>query len=774
MDERRERTLTWAGAATAEEAPAVVGGRYEDLGLLAEGGMGEVRRVRDRLLDCIVARKSLGPDRVASPAARARFVAEATVTARLRHPGIVAVHDRGEDPDGALWYTMTEVRGDTLAARIAAERGTDDGLRRLVSVLVRVCDAVAFAHQEGVVHRDLKPDNVMVGPFGEVLVVDWGIAGRVGSDEEGAVGTPGWVAPEQARGSAPAPPADVYALGGLLHAVLTGGPPRTGPAASLWWAVITDPPLVAPGGPPVLAAWCARSMAPAPEERPTALALGEGLTRWLLDAERSAEARALVARAAAERGAIAALSERATALRSRAAAFLAALPPYADPDAKAPAWAWEDEAAGAERELAVRETAWLQQVGSALERDPELAEAHAALADHHAAALLRAEAERRPHDALRAEGFLRRHDRGRHAELLRGDGAVTLLSDPPGAEVVAHRVVERGRRLVAERVGVVGVTPLRDAPTERGSWLFELRHPDRAVSWVPVFLGRGDRWDGVAPGEVAPTPLRLPLPGELGPDERLVPPGWCWIGAPPDPTEPLPRQRVWVDGFVARRFPVTIGEYREFLADLARSDPDRAVALGPHGRQVDGRGPLTRLRDGAVELTFHEPRSDAHPITQITWHAAVAFAEWEARRTGLPWRLPDEVEWEKATRGVDGRRWVCGDHFEPSWFHVPEAAPTARALEPVGQRPVDTSVYGVCDLTGNAATWCANGWRDGRAADDAGRLSTPPPGDLRVVRGGSYSSGGPPAAARHADRPDAWFQNLGFRLVRSAAGQPID
>ena len=218
-----DRTITWQSPHHGEIAPeSGFAERYEDLGLIAQGGMGEVRRVRDRQLGRVVAMKILAIDRIQSMGTAARFVAEATITAQLVHPGIIAVFDRGER-SGTLWYTMTEVRGATLAQRILASRGSPDGLRSLVQILHRVCEAIAYAHSEGVIHRDLKPDNIMVGPFGEVLVMDWGIACKL-AEPAGAAGTPGWVAPEQARGETPAPQADIYALGGVLHAFLMGGP----------------------------------------------------------------------------------------------------------------------------------------------------------------------------------------------------------------------------------------------------------------------------------------------------------------------------------------------------------------------------------------------------------------------------------------------------------------------------------------------------------------------------------------------------------------------
>jgi serine/threonine-protein kinase len=164
---------------------------------------------------------------------------EARVIARLEHPGIVPVHDAGTLPDGRMFYAMKRVDGRRLD-EIAPGASLPDRLR----IFQKVCEAVAFAHAHGVLHRDLKPENVMVGPFGEVLVMDWGVARVLDEAPEApplapreppaaataegtVVGTPAYMAPEQAAGRAEGvgPAADIYALGGLLHFLLTGRPP---------------------------------------------------------------------------------------------------------------------------------------------------------------------------------------------------------------------------------------------------------------------------------------------------------------------------------------------------------------------------------------------------------------------------------------------------------------------------------------------------------------------------------------------------------------------
>jgi serine/threonine-protein kinase len=177
--------------------------------------------------------------------------AEARTIARLEHPGIVPLHDLGILPDGRLWYAVKLVRGrrlDELEARPL----------ELLRVFQRICESVAFAHANGVVHCDLKPENVMLGDFGEVLVMDWGVAREIGTAAGVVAGTRGYMAPEQENGVAVDAPADVFALGAMLRALLPAKLPKP------------------------LAAICAKATAPNPRDRyPSARDLVADVTLWL-------------------------------------------------------------------------------------------------------------------------------------------------------------------------------------------------------------------------------------------------------------------------------------------------------------------------------------------------------------------------------------------------------------------------------------------------------------------------------------------------------------
>src|SRR5579885_194381 len=179
----------------AEGPTPAAAGRYRVLRDLAEGGLGVVQVARDEEVRREVALKRIRPRFAHDPDCRRRFLFEAELTGRLEHPGVVPVYGLGLDADGCPYYAMRLVRGETLAEAVArfhaADRpGRDPGeralaFRQLLGRFVAVCNTVAYAHSKGVLHRDLKPVNVMLGPFGETLVLDWGLAKPV-APEEGA------------------------------------------------------------------------------------------------------------------------------------------------------------------------------------------------------------------------------------------------------------------------------------------------------------------------------------------------------------------------------------------------------------------------------------------------------------------------------------------------------------------------------------------------------------------------------------------------------------
>ncbi|MBN2580978.1 MAG: PAS domain-containing protein [Pirellulales bacterium] len=326
--------LTVASSVSPEPgspAPAVPEGtlpesRYVTARLHAEGGIGRVWLAHDRQLHREVALKTLRPEMIRRGRVRSRFLQEAQITGQLEHPGIIPVYELIAAPrSGAPFYSMRFVRGRTLDEASwlfhhKRREGAEDplGLVSLLSAFVTVCNTVAYAHSRGVVHRDLKGENVLLGNFGEVFVLDWGVAKVLGTPEEGegtplqgqgltvepghtiqgdVMGTPAYMAPEQAEGRLDLIDhrTDIYGLGAILYEILTGQPPFSGSSTvEVLEKVKHDDPLppqqLWPEAPRTLEAACLRALSKNPADRyPSAAALGLEIQTWQDVQRRQAE-----------------------------------------------------------------------------------------------------------------------------------------------------------------------------------------------------------------------------------------------------------------------------------------------------------------------------------------------------------------------------------------------------------------------------------------------------------------------------------------------------
>lgn len=301
-------TLTNGPApAPAPALPARVG-RYHVAREIAHGGMGVILAAHDPDLGRAVALKVLLHQHLGRPGYRERLIEEARITGRLQHPGIAAVYERGDLPDARPYFAMELIDGATLDAQLAARASPVENLPHFVAVFERVCQTLAYAHARGVIHRDVKPLNVMVAPFGVVKLMDWGVAcdpsadPRPCADAPGAsevLGTPAYMSPEQAQGD-PArvdERADVFGLGGILCAVLTGAPPYPGTSTRKVYARAKRADLAdafarlhAAHAAPELVALAKRCLAPHRDARPRdARAVAQELTAYIESDLRRAE-----------------------------------------------------------------------------------------------------------------------------------------------------------------------------------------------------------------------------------------------------------------------------------------------------------------------------------------------------------------------------------------------------------------------------------------------------------------------------------------------------
>ncbi len=474
------------GQPSAIELPGTAGNRFRILTFLAQGGLGRVLVAEDGELGRKVVIKEIKPKYADDATCRQRFVSEAEITGGLEHPGIVPVYSLGNHCDGRPYYAMRLIYGTTLrsAARTFHQRFSQSPtpmlpiveLHQLMRRFIDVCHAVQYAHSRGVIHRDLKPDNVMLGKFGETLLVDWGLAKVIGRTDAcrdpveqtlrprsgsgstatvrgSTLGTPAFMSPEQAAGDPDevGPASDVYGLGATLYYLLTGKAAfegRTVPEilAKVKRSEFRRPREVCSAVPAALEAICLKAMARSPADRyPTATDLIQDLERWIADEPVSAYTETRGERLARW------MRRHRTGVQA-AAAILLSVALISSAAMLVVARAWRNEKAARQAAVESRSEAvtrfrqaresvdrWMTGAGHELGYYPDLQKTRLRLLEQAAADY---------------ESFVRMHSDDHDLELERGRTYVRLghlrrtLEDPPGAQ----EAYETAEQIFAEAV----------------------------------------------------------------------------------------------------------------------------------------------------------------------------------------------------------------------------------------------------------------------------------------------------------------------------------
>jgi len=799
--------------------------RYKDKGILGRGGMGVVRRVLDRDLGRKVAMKVIRRDRTDIPGVLVRFVREAQATARLEHPGIVPVYDIGRMEDGRIFFTQRVVEGvsmNTLIADVHQNSAEDqwltspDGwtLRKLIDAMHKVCETMAYAHDRRTIHRDLKPDNVMLGSFGEVLVMDWGLVKVLEdstpgqsvqeADDEDSVlssvgeetqygmvtGTPAYMPPEQARGEIDnvGTHSDVYALGAMLYKILTGRSPYHGKHMLQILRAVDKGPPITPSErcsrpiPPELEQICLKAMGREIKERyPDASGMAADLLAWLEGARARDEALALVQKADAVNAEIEQIRQHAADLAVEAERLSSFVIPHEESEDKSDVWVLEDQAIQALDRLELKQVAYLQLLQNALSAAPDLVDAHRRLAAYYRTMHERAEEIGNRRERARYEALLRAHDTGEHVDYLAGTGTLSLMTDAPNTVAELYKYEEQDRLLVQKLVRKMGALPIDTERLDMGSYVIALRAKGRAQVHYPVHIRRQDHWAGIRYRGARPYQVELPPEGAISPGEICVPGGFFRSGGDRDAVESLPAASDWVEPFVMREFCITNAEYIEFLNDLVKTGRRvEALRYAPHDRSSAGEaGGLLygQTPRGLFTLgSANQWRPDT-PVVMVNFMDARAYADWLAEREGKHWRLPTEAEWEKAARGVDGRAFPCGDFLDPAWACTRGSHADVPGVAPVDSFPKDCSPYGVRGMAGNVSEWCADLFQQKALDGDTTKFSRVGTDEIsdtiahqqRVVHGGNWNSARRNArcASRMGFDGSLVSPSLGFRLCRT-------
>jgi serine/threonine-protein kinase len=757
--------------------------RYKVLGLLASGGVGDVMKCRDASLRRHVALKVLRAEIATDASAASMLLREAELTGSLEHPSIIPVYDVGVRDDLGAFYVMRLVEQPSLADVLAKLREGDQAaiseftLGRLLRCFIQACNAVDYAHSRGVVHCDIKPSNILVGSFGEVLVVDWGLAYVGRSPNAYSGGTPGFMAPEQlgAEHGLVDARTDVFALGAVLYEIVCGEQAFPEESIKAMMSAIrtaaTSRPMPVPPRqraphksiPRELDAVCMRALELHPAARFQSARDLASAVEAFLEGRRAREHREARAAELLQEGARMAegyeelLQSRPERLEE-VRAIRAEIAPWEGPHQKRALWDAEDRLIALDQIAARTLQAAISAYEQALDEVPGHVEARRGLGKLYWMELLRAEESGDDADRAYFDNILKQYEDVLFTEASSKEGTLSIEASPDRASVTLITLEERDRRLLPIREQALGHAPIARISLSPGHYIAVLRREGLASDvHVPVLV-RAGREHAIA--------VDLKLAEDLRPGEVLVPGGPALLGG----DEPTPgggeRRLVDVPSFILAKRHVSFAEYLEFVRDLLSTDPSLATASVPCSAsgapfwRWDGE----RFVPSSLDLWgYSEEALLALPAFGVSAQSARAYAAWVSRQAGLPYRLPTDDEWEKAARGTDGRRYPWGDHFDASFCVMRESRPGTPRPEPSGTGPFDVSPYGVLDMAGGMADWVT----PNAAQDGEGELFT----EAVASRGGAWCDWWMDCrlSIRRHHLSEERTPRVGFRLARTKA-----